>query len=86
MDSCTVTLWSDTFPVERVSGLFLLLPYVIETPVLNANSVDSDWTPHSAASDLSLHCLPMSLLWEARHKWVNNSFLKATPEGRISAF
>ena len=24
----------------------------------------------SAASDLGLHCLPMSLLWDARHKWV----------------
>ena len=25
---------------------------------------------HSAASDLGLHCLPLSLLWDARHKWV----------------
>ena len=22
------------------------------------------------ASDLGLHCLAMSLLWDARHKWV----------------
>ena len=29
--------------------------------------------PHSAASDLDLHCLPMSLLWDARHKWVKNN-------------
>ena len=36
---------------------------------LNANSVDSDQTPHVAASDLSLHCVPMSLLWDARLKW-----------------
>ena len=36
-----------------------------------ANSVDPDQMPHSAASDLGLHCLPMSLLWDARHKWVN---------------
>ena len=27
---------------------------------------------HSAASDLGLHCLPMSLLWEARPKWVKS--------------
>ena len=40
-------------------------------PVINANSVDPDQTPHSAASDLGLHCLPMSHLWDARHKWVN---------------
>ena len=27
--------------------------------------------PRSTASDLGLHCLPTSLLWDARHKWVN---------------
>ena len=59
------------FPIEVVSGYFLLLQYYIEIPVLNANSVDPDQTPHSATSDLGLHCLPMSLLWDARHKWVN---------------
>ena len=37
----------------------------------NANSVDPDQTPCSASSDLGLRCLPMSLLWNARHKWVN---------------
>ena len=30
--------------------------------VFNANSVDPDQTPRSAASDLGLDCLPMSLL------------------------
>ena len=29
--------------------------------------------PHYEASDLGLHCLPMSLLWDTRHKWVNLS-------------
>ena len=29
---------------------------------LFANSVNSDQTPHSVASDLGLHCLPISLL------------------------
>ena len=38
----------------------------MEIPVFNANSVDPDQTPRSAASDLGLHCLPM----DARHKWV----------------
>ena len=37
----------------------------------NANSVDTDQTSHSAASDLGLYCLPMSLLWDPRLKWVN---------------
>ena len=40
---------------------------------LNADSVDPDQTPRSAASDLGLHCLSMSLLWDARHKWINCS-------------
>ena len=31
----------------------------IEIPVSNANNVDPDQTPHSVASDLCLHCLPM---------------------------
>ena len=43
----------------------------IEIPVFKANSVDPDQTPRSAASDLGLHCLPMSLLWDTRHKYVN---------------
>ena len=34
-----------------------------EIPDLNANNVDPDQTPRSAASDQVLHCLPMSLLW-----------------------
>ena len=46
--------------------VFLLLLWFTEIPVFNANSVDPDQTPRSAASDLDLHCLPMSLLWDAR--------------------
>ena len=42
----------------------------IEIPVFNAKSLDPDQTPRSAASYLCLHCLPMSLLWDTRHKWV----------------
>ena len=35
------------------------------------NSGDSDQTPHSAASDQVLHCLPMSYKKDARLIWVN---------------
>ena len=45
-------------------------PCLIRIPILNANSVDPDQTPRSAASDQGLHCLPMSLLWDAKHKLV----------------
>ena len=46
-----------------------------EIPILNANSVDPDQTLHSVASDLGLYCLPTSLLWDARHKWVKELLL-----------
>ena len=56
-----------------MSGLLLvLLSFIIEIPVFNANSVEPDQTPHSVVSDLGLHCLPMSLFGDARHKWVYN--------------
>ena len=45
-----------------MSGYFLLLQCFMEILVINANSVDPDQTPHSAASDLGLHCLPVALL------------------------
>ena len=41
--------------------------------VVNANSVDPDQTSRSVASDLGLHCLPMSHLWDTRHKWVDTN-------------
>ena len=37
---------------------------------LFAKSEDSDQTPHSAASDLGLHCLPITLLGVSRLQWV----------------
>ena len=46
----------------------LLLPFAMDIPVHYANSVSPDQTPRSTASDLGLHCLPMSFLWDARHK------------------
>ena len=47
----------------------------VEIVVFNANIVDLDQTPRSAASDLGLHCLPMSLLLDAMNKWVKLAFL-----------
>ena len=37
---------------------------------LFAKSGDPDQTPHSAASDLGLHCLPVTLLRVSRLQWV----------------
>ena len=38
---------------------------------LFANSEDPDQMPHSVASDLGLHCLPITLLGVSRLQWVN---------------
>ena len=56
--------------LNREPGLFLPLSHFVEISELNANCVDPDQTPRSAASDQGLHRLPMSLLWDARHNWV----------------
>ena len=47
---------------RKVSGKFLLFLCFIEIRVVIANGVDPDQTPRSVASDLDLHCLPLSLL------------------------
>ena len=54
----------------------------IEIPILNANSVDHNQTLHQT-SHQGLHCLPMSLLWDSRHKWIKltwyNRYSEAIP-------
>ena len=51
--------------------LVIITIVYIEIPVVNANIVDSDQTPHSEASDLGLQCLPITLLGVSRLKRVN---------------
>ena len=72
MESSTSCLWSGPFPIKGLSDFFFYYYhlYFIEITVFNANSVDPDQTPRSAASDLGLHCLLVFLLWGAMHKWV----------------
>ena len=41
---------------------------------LFANSGDLNQTPRSAASDLGLHCLPITLIQVSRLQWVNYMF------------
>ena len=42
----------------------------MEIAKVKADDVNPNQTPHSAPSDLGLHCLPQSLLLGARHKRV----------------
>ena len=43
-----------------------------------ANSGDPDRTPRSVASDLGLHCLPITLLAVSRLQWVNANLITLT--------
>ena len=43
----------------------------IDISIVNANVVDPDQTPHSAVSDLDLHCYPITLFSISRLQWVN---------------
>ena len=40
--------------------------------IVFANSWDPDQTPRSAASDLGLHCLPVTRLGVSSLQWVND--------------
>ena len=55
-------------PIFDRKGVWLIfiIQCFIEILVFSANNVDPDQTPRSAASDHGLHCLPVSLLWDAR--------------------
>ena len=48
--------------ISYIRGVWLL--FTISE--LNANSVDPEQTLRSVASDLVLHYMPMSLLWDSR--------------------
>ena len=66
MDSSILTLWTG----PCVWMVFIIIIVRRKKSELKANSEDTDQTPRSAASDLGLHCLPMSLIKDARLKCV----------------
>ena len=76
MDSSTTTIWIVSISSRRGVWLVLLLKCFTEIPVFDANSVDPDQMQHYAASNLGLNCLPVSLLWDARQKWVKGNHSK----------
>ena len=52
--------WASPFVILGVSCLFCSF-YSILMEILLANNVDPDQMPNYVASDLGLHCLPMTL-------------------------
>ena len=65
-----LTLWKGPFLYKGCLVSFYHYHLFVEFSEFNANSVDPDRTPRSAASDLGLHRLPVSLLWGAMLKLV----------------
>ena len=62
MDSSTVICRTTLFVNLGVSGLFCHFCSSFDGKILLANKVGPDQTPHYVASDLGLHCLPLTLL------------------------
>ena len=50
----------------RGAGSILSLLFYFLWKVLLANSVDPEQMPHHVASDLGLHCLLITFLWDSR--------------------
>ena len=54
-----------SFHFGDVRSILSLISYIL-WKILLANNVDPDQMPHYVASDLGLHCLPMTLLQVSR--------------------
>ena len=50
------------------------------------NSVDPDQMPHYVASDLGLHCLPMTLLSVSREEWVKDKNTAIFAKNNVRSF
>ena len=57
--------------VLRIVGWYFSFSFKFQLNNLSANSGDPDQTPRSVASDLGLHCLPVSHIKDARLIGVN---------------
>ena len=70
MDFSTFTLRTVHRQYKRglVNFYYYYVLYIYINLVFDENSADPDQTPRSAVSDMSLHCLPVSFLWDARHE------------------
>ena len=63
--------WKSQISILGTSGydIYIFLEKMVK---LFANSGDPDQTPRSVASDLGLHCLPITRLWVSRLNWVKH--------------
>ena len=63
--------WTSSISILGTSGYEIYI-FLEKMAKLFANSGGSDQMPHSAASDLGLHCLPITLLRVSRLQCVNS--------------
>ena len=61
--------WKSLISILGTSGYEIYI-FLEKVAKLFANSEDPDQMPHCAASDLGLHCLPITLLRVSRLQWV----------------
>ena len=71
MDSSPKSFERSISILRSASLFYLFVIIILQNAVFSVNSVDPGQTPRSAASDLDRRCFQMSLLVDARHKWVN---------------
>ena len=62
--------WKSPISILGMPGYAIYI-FLEKMDKLFANNGDPDKTPRSAASDLGLHCLPVTLLGVSRLQWVN---------------
>ena len=62
VDSSTVICWMSPLVILGVLSLFCHFHSIFLWKILLAYNVDPDQMPHYVASDLGLHCLPLTLL------------------------
>ena len=74
VDVFTSAHWTGPSPIEGECLVSFNYFCFIGIPVLNANSVNSDQTPRSAASDLLLHWLEMFNTWVINGAYALSTF------------
>ena len=70
VNSSTLILCTSPFPTKACLVSFYYY-HILEKFLYLTQIMYPDQTIQNVASDLGLHCLPVPLLWDAKHKWVN---------------
>ena len=65
VDSSTIVCWMSPFVILGI-GVYCVPFILFWWKILLANNVDPDQMPHFVASNLGLHCLPLTLLQVSR--------------------